>query len=287
MVSCWRSTLALGFALAAGLMAQETQAQDARSLFSQEKTPSSHQSYAIGKHARGCLAGGVALPESGPTWQAMRLSRNHYWGHPEMIRFIQELSRAATRVGWNGIYVGDIGQARGGPAPGHSSHQIGLDADIWLLPPGRLDLGRADREKISSLNVRSPDQRSVNANWTRAHHRLIEAVARDPRVNRIFITPPVKLEMCADAPAGDREWLGKVRPWWGHNTHFHVRLNCPPGAPGCENPDPVPRGDGCADAVWWVTEALEPPDPGAPPAKPKPPLQLADLPSQCATVLAD
>ncbi|WP_111430486.1 penicillin-insensitive murein endopeptidase [Rhodobacteraceae bacterium DSL-40] len=262
-------------------------AQDAKALFSRKSTPSPHDPYSIGRHAQGCLAGAVALPESGPTWQAMRLSRNHYWGNPEMIRFVEELSRAATKVGWNGLYVGDLSQPRGGPVQGHASHQIGLDADIWLLPPGRLNLTPAERDSISSLNVRSSDQRSVNGNWTRAHARLLEAAARDPRVNRIFITPPVKLKMCADAPAGDRAWLGKIRPWWGHNTHFHVRLNCPKGAKGCVNPDPVPPGDGCADAVWWVTDALGPPDPKAPKPKPKPPLRLSDLPPQCAQVLSD
>ncbi len=261
-------------------------AQDAKALFSAKNTPSPHESYAIGTNSRGCLAGGVALPETGATWQAMRLSRNHNWGHPATIEFIEQVSRAATKVGWNGIYVGDISQPRGGPVKGHASHQVGLDVDIWLLPPGKLDLSRSDRERLSSLNVRSADQRSVNGNWTRAHHRLLEAVARDSRVNRIFITPPVKLQMCADAPARDRDWLGKIRPWWGHNTHFHVRLNCPRGAKGCVQPDPVPRGDGCSDALWWVTEALEPPDPNAPAPKPKPPIQLGDLPPQCASVVA-
>jgi penicillin-insensitive murein DD-endopeptidase len=274
-----------GVVLAAAPLPAE--AQDARILFSAKRTPSPHQSYAIGQNSRGCLAGGVALPESGPTWQAMRLSRNRFWGHPEMIGFIEEVSRAATKLGWNGIYVGDISQPRGGPVPGHASHQVGLDADLWLLPPGRLDLSVSDRERISSLDVRAANQRQVNGNWTRAHHRLLEAVARDPRVNRIFLTPPAKLQMCADAPARDRDWLGKIRPWWGHNTHFHVRLNCPRGAKGCINPVPVPRGDGCNEAIWWVTEALEPTDPNLPAPKPKPPLRVADLPPQCATVLAD
>jgi penicillin-insensitive murein endopeptidase len=125
----------------------------------------------------------------------------------------------------------------------------------------------------------------VNANWTPAHHRILRAAARDPAVDRIFVTPPVKLRMCADAPRGDRAWLRKIRPWWGHTTHFHVRLDCPPGTPGCEDPPPLPAGDGCAEALWWVTDALEPPDPNAPEAPPRPALRLADLPAACAQVL--
>lgn len=259
--------------------------QTAQSLFAARPTPSPHAAHPIGRHARGCLAGAAQLPESGPTWQAMRLSRNRNWGHPEAITFIEDLSREATRIGWRGLYIGDISQPRGGPAGGHASHQIGLDIDIWLLPPARLNLSRAERERISSIDVRSADQRRVNANWTPQHHRLLEMAARDPRVERIFITGPVKLQMCADAPARDRGWLAKVRPWWGHNTHFHVRLKCPAGMVGCVDPDPLPPGDGCAEAVWWVTDALAPPDPSAPAPQPRAPLRLADLPSQCGQVL--
>lgn len=279
-----RTVLAV-LSAAAMLLAAPAAPQTAQSQFSQRATPSPHPPHPIGRHARGCLAGGAQLPETGPTWQAMRLSRNRNWAHPEAITFIEEFSRAATRVGWQGLYIGDIGQPRGGPAGGHASHQIGLDIDIWLLPATRLDLSRSQREQLSSMNVRSADQRRVNGNWTRNHHMLLEAAARDPRVERIFITPPVKLQMCADAPARDRAWLQKIRPWWGHNTHFHVRLKCPRGAAGCVDPDPLPAGDGCADAVWWVTEALEPPDPNAPVSPPTPPLRLADLPSQCTQVL--
>ena len=279
-----RTVLAV-LSAAAMLLAAPAAPQTAQSLFSQRATPSPHDPHPVGRHARGCLAGGTQLPETGPTWQAMRLSRNRNWAHPAAIAFIQDFSQQATRVGWQGLYIGDIGQPRGGPAGGHASHQIGLDIDIWLLPATRLDLSRRQREQLSSLDVRSANQRRVNGNWTRAHHALLETAARDPRVERIFITPPVKLQMCADAPARDRAWLQKIRPWWGHNTHFHVRLKCPSGAAGCVDPAPLPPGDGCADAVWWVTEALEPPDPNAPVSPPAPPLRLADLPGQCAEVL--
>lgn len=278
-------TRLLATCLALAAFAPNAEAQSAKALFSSRGTPSQHAAYPLGAHSRGCLAGAVQLPETGPTWQAMRLSRNRNWGHPETIALIERLSREAVRAGWKGLYVGDIGQPRGGPVAGHASHQIGLDADIWLLPPPRLNLSRAERERLSSLNVRSADQRSVNGNWTPAHQRLLRAAAKDPKVNRLFVTPPVKLRMCADAGPRDRAWLQKIRPWWGHNTHFHVRMNCPAGVAGCETPPPLPPGDGCADAQWWVTEALAPPDPDAPKAAPRPELRLADLPEQCAQLL--
>jgi penicillin-insensitive murein endopeptidase len=262
----------------------------AKQLFGRIGTPSADAPAPFGGYSQGCLAGAVQLPENGPTWQAMRLSRNRNWGHPDTIAFIERLSAyAAGNIGWRGLYIGDISQPRGGPMlTGHASHQLGLDIDIWMLPADRLDLTRQEREAISSISVRSADQRSVNGNWTAAHHRLLRRAAQDPAVARIFVTPPAKLRMCADEP-GNRAYLRKIRPWWGHDTHFHVRLNCPAGARDCVEQDPIPPGDGCDDAIWWVTEALEPakPDPNARPAPPKPPLTLADLPRQCRSVLAD
>lgn len=275
----------LGVATALFCLAGPAGAQTAQQLFGARETPTAHAPAPIGAHSRGCIAGAAQLPESGPTWQAMRLSRNHHWGDPSTIAFVERLSAKATMLGWKGLYVGDIGQARGGPAPGHASHQIGLDVDIWLLPPQRLDLTRAEREKIGSPSVKAANQREVNRNWTPAHMALLRAAAKDPQVDRIFITAPAKLRMCADAPSNDRAWLRKVRPWWGHDSHFHVRLSCPAGDAACQPGPALPPGDGCADAVWWVTDALAPPDPKAPKPKPKPPLQLADLPAECAAVL--
>ncbi len=274
----------LAACLAFALLATPAAAETAMAAFARPSTPSPHPPYSIGQPAKGCLAGGVQLPESGATWQAMRLGRNHEWGNPAMIAFIEDLSRDAVALGWKGLYVGDIAQPRGGPVKGHASHQTGLDADIWYTPPPRLNLSRADRERISAIDV-SPNKRTLNDLWTPSHEALLKAAAQDPRVNRIFVTGPIKIAMCAHAPDGNRAWLGKIRPWWGHSDHFHVRLNCPKGAPGCVASEPVPPGDGCADATWWVTEALEPPDPNAPKPKPKPPLTLADLPSQCREVL--
>ena len=278
----------LACALALGLAAPASAQTPAKQLFGAKTGPSEHAPAPFGTYNRGCLAGAARLPETGPTWQAMRLSRNRNWGHPDAISFIKRLSVAATKIGWNGLYIGDISQPRGGPMlTGHASHQMGLDIDIWMLPPGRLDLSPNERENLSSISVRTSDQRNVNTNWTAQHHRVLRAAASDPSVARIFVTPPVKLRMCKDE-RGNRAYLRKIRPWWGHHYHFHVRMNCPDGARGCREQDPIPAGDGCEEAIWWVTEALEPPDPNAPKPPPAPkrgPLTMADLPQQCRTVL--
>jgi penicillin-insensitive murein endopeptidase len=231
----------------------------------------------------------VQLAETGPTWQAMRLSRNRNWGHPELVDYLQKLSReAAKQPGWKGIYVGDMSQPRGGPMlTGHASHQIGLDADIWMLPADNLNLSAKARENISSISLRRASGAYTNDNWTPQHHQIIKAAASDPRVARIFVFPGAKVRMCADEK-GDRAWLNKVRPWYGHHYHFHVRLNCPKGASGCVNQAAPPPGDGCADAQQWVNNILNPPppDPNAKPAPPKRELTMGDLPGMCADVLA-
>jgi len=288
------ATLALAAVLASPAQA-ETKANQ---LFGAADLPTSNRPMPFGSYAKGCADGLVQLPETGPTWQAMRLSRNRNWGHPVMIDFLVDLSRAANQIGWPGLYIGDISQPRGGPmVSGHASHQIGLDADIWMLPPRRLDLSRLEREDISSIPVRSADQRSVTENWTSAHHALLRAAASDGRVDRIFVAAAVKIEMCKTATRADRDWLQKIRPVAGHDTHFHVRLKCPRGARHCETQTPSVKelsngGNGCDDTLmWWVSDDyLNPkPDPNAKPApRQRHPREytLADLPRQCRNVLS-
>tara|TARA_R110002096_G_scaffold104342_6_gene229807 strand:- start:2510 stop:3412 length:903 start_codon:yes stop_codon:yes gene_type:complete len=272
----------------------------ANKLFGAKTLPSRQSAMPVGTYARGCSAGAVALPETGPTWQAMRLSRQRNFGQPELVAFLQDLSRKAVSVGWKGLYIGDMSQPRGGPmTSGHASHQIGLDADVWMLPPKTLKLSRAQREKISSVSVRSADQKSVTKYWTESHRALLKAAASDGRVDRIFVAAAVKIEMCRTARASDKSWLQKIRPLYGHNTHFHVRLKCPPGARDCAPQKPTVSqlskgGNGCdATLQWWVTDYLNPPEPNAtaPKAKPAPKKRgarqftMADLPDQCTSVL--
>jgi penicillin-insensitive murein endopeptidase len=275
--------------------------QLANQLFAAEDEPSQQSPMPIGTYAKGCAAGLVELPETGPSWQAMRLSRHRNFGQPVTIAFIEDLSRTAQQLGWAGLYIGDIGNPRGGPMDsGHASHQIGLDVDIWQLPPRRLNLTIAEREEISSIPVRSADQLSVTENWTPAHAALLKAAASDARVDRIFVAAAVKIEMCKTAKARDKKWLQKIRPEAGHDTHFHVRLKCPPGSTLCQTQTPTVNelsdgGSGCDDTLaWWVSDAYlhpktQPKDPNAKPVpRKKHPREftMADLPAQCAAVLA-
>ncbi len=264
----------------------------AKTVFGAETTSYQGPSEVFGSYAKGCYAGAEQLPETGPTWQAMRLSRNRNWAHPDAVDFVKRLSReAAKQPGWNGLYVGDMSQPRGGPMlTGHASHQSGLDIDVWMRPADRLNLTVAERESISSISMQRTGGAYVNDSWTRAHHEILKAAASDPAVARIFVFAGAKVQMCNDE-TGDRSWLRKVRPWWGHHYHFHVRLNCPRGDSGCVPQDPPPPGDGCADAEEWVRNILNPPpppprDPNAPPPPTGGELTLADLPRQCLALLS-
>jgi len=283
------TTCALVLALTGALSLPGLAETPAKQLFGTQKNASSQSPFAFGGYAKGCLSGAAQLPETGPTWQAMRLSRNRNWGHPVLVDFIQDLSRKAARMkGWNGIYVGDMSQPRGGPMlTGHRSHQIGLDADIWLRPGKNLRMSGTDREKVSAISMRRSRGAFTNANWTRGQFALMKAAAQDKRVARIFVFPGAKVAMCK-AEKGDRAWLNKIRPWWGHHYHFHVRLKCPSGSRGCTDQAPPPPGDGCADAQKWVDDILNPPppDPNRKPPKKRSELVLADLPNQCRSVLS-
>jgi len=259
----------------------------AKYMFAAKEMPSPGPAAAIGYYPRGCLQGGVALPIDGPHWQVMRLFRNRNWGHPSLVRFIEQFSaRAAQATGWNGILVGDMAQPRGGPAPsGHVSHQTGLDVDIWFVPMPKERLTREQRDEMSANNLVAADWKHVDPQvYTPQHMAFIRTAAQAPEVERVLVNAAIKKKMC-DTATGNRAWLAKVRPWYGHHDHIHVRLRCPAGSTACKKQPPVDGSEGCSDAdfKFWFTKALEPKKPST---KPPAYLKLADLPAQCKTVLA-
>ena len=253
----------------------------AKELFGRKTKPANLEARAIGSYARGCLAGARAMPVEGKTWQVMRVSRNRYWGHPKLVSFLERLSAKVPSInGWPGILVGDMAQPRGGPMmTAHASHQIGLDADVWLAPMPDRKISRNDREEMVATSLLRQDRLDIDpAVYTPAHMKIVKAAAEDPEVARVFVNAAIKKAFCRDAGA-DRAWLSKVRPIWGHNYHFHIRMSCPPGE--CRDQDPVPHGDGCGDLGRWFAQDMLFPGPGAPP----PPLALAQLPAECRKVL--
>ena len=270
----------------------------AKELFGAAKTPAAMAARSIGFYAKGCLAGGTALPIDGPAWQAMRLSRNRNWGHPELIALVEKLAtEAKAHDGWPGLLVGDISQPRGGPMlTGHASHQVGLDADVWLTPMPSRRLTEKEREELSATSMLAADRVSVNPEvWTDAHVRLLKRVASYKQVERVLVHPAIKKAICTSAAAKepDHAWLNKIRPIWGHYYHFHIRIACPKGSTNCEAQPPLPADDGCGKELTnWLALVKPKPKPPTPPetvAKPvpgKPGLTLDQLPAECRAVLA-
>jgi penicillin-insensitive murein endopeptidase len=244
----------------------------AASSWDQALAPTAAAPQAIGGYARGCQSG----------YQVLRPQRLRYFGQPTLIAFLQALGRKMAPLGHGDLLIGDVSQPRGGPMSfGHSSHQSGLDADIWLrFAPGPLSADQLRRPTPVSM-VRAGAQTVDPAHWTQAQEDLIRLAAQSPGVARIFVNPAIKASLCARY--GDQaDWLGVLRPWRGHDEHIHIRLTCPPGNPLCENQTPPPPGSGCDAVQAW----FQPPPPPDPNAKPVPRAPKPPMPAACQAVLA-
>ncbi len=259
------------------------QAQDGGLTFANLGTPSGGPARVIGSYAAGCISGAVALPLEGPGYEVIRVSRNRYWGHNSVIRFVQDFGRRVQASRLPTVYIGDISQPRGGRMGfGHASHQVGLDVDIWfeLSPKPRLAAAAREEPLLRSLTL--ADDSGIDPSvWQAGHATLLRLAAEDPAVDRIFVNKLIKRQLCQTV-TGDRTWLRKVTPWYFHNEHFHVRLVCPPDSPECTPQAPIPAGDGCGKSLddWFVPP---PPRPAVapPPPKPRPPR----YPASCQAVL--
>ncbi len=246
-------------------------------------TPAPGPPRSIGFYSAGCLQGAEPLPFDGPGFQVIRLSRDRYWGQPVMLEYIEELADRMRAKGQADLYIGDIGQPRGGPAPtGHASHQIGLDADIWFerRPGPFLSPTQRENPRLRSL-VRADDRGIDDTVFSKQHVELLETAAEMAHVDRIFVNRWIKQRLCHTV-TGDRRWLNKLVVWAGHDEHFHVRLHCPPGNPQCQPQAGYYSDDGCgAPLELWFTHppvVLPPPGASLPPYRPK-------LPAACAALL--
>jgi penicillin-insensitive murein DD-endopeptidase len=262
----------------------------AKQLFARKLLPAALPPRPIGSYTKGCLAGGEQMPINGDTWQVMRLSRNRYWGHPDTIALLKRLAAKVHKdAGWPGILVGDIGQPRGGPAlTGHASHQIGLDADIWLTPMPDHLLSREEREETSAIMMVRDDRLDVDPKvFTAGHVLLLRDAAQEPAVQRIFVNAAIKKALCREAK-GDRSWLAKIRPWYGHDYHFHIRIRCPPGSSECKGQADQDGGEGCGkdELGYWFKDSIIHPEPPKEPPKPRTGPTLAQLPAACKKVLS-
>ena len=265
--------------------------REAKKAFGTVKAPAGQmRPQAIGQYDRGCVAGAAKLPMNGPGWQVMRLSRNRFWGHPVLLAYLAKLASDTQRLdGSPGILAGDMAQPIGGPLlGGHASHQSGLDADLWYMPMPSHTLSMEEREQTSAPNMVNAATLTVDkAVWTEAQVKLLRRAASYPEVARIFVHPAVKKALC-EAAGTDRAWLQKIRPWYKHDDHFHIRLNCPPGSPSCVAQAPIPAADdGCGKELDdWFKRLRAKPKALTKPLPPAKPMLVSNLPAECQSLLA-
>lgn len=245
----------MALAVLLALPAAPVAAKELSNAWSQARLPTHGMTRIYGGYAAGCIAGAAALPLDGEGYQAIRVSRNRFWGHPSTIRFVQDLGKKVSRAGLPPLYIGDMGQPRGGPlAYGHASHQVGLDVDIWasLLP--KPALAAAQRENVPLPDMVTHDQTRIDPkNWNPRYVDVLRMAAEAREVERIFVHWQIKKRLC-ETVKGDRRWLSKIRAWYGHTEHFHVRLFCPADSPDCKPQAPLPPTDGCGEELtYWLT----------------------------------
>ena len=281
--------------------AQETETQDAelrkialtnlpknaaRRTFGAVALAAAGDARSVGEYWKGCYSGGKQMPATGKYWQVMRLYRNRNWGTPMLVEFLEEFAEDAAEVtGWAGILIGDMSQPRGGPMlTGHSSHQLGIEADIWLRPMPQDRFSAADNGTVRSTDLLRADRRDVDPQiYGRPHFELLRLAAKQKEVARVFVNAGIKKALCRDA-GKDRDWLRKIRPAAGHSYHFHIRLACPDGQKDCIEQTPPGPGDGCGKELdYWFSDAI---------LKAKPPkvstraISMDSMPQACREIVS-
>ncbi len=239
----------------------------------------------VGEYGNGCIFGAVSADLNHPYYQVIRQQNRRYYGHPELVDFIGGLAGRAHEAGLPILLIGDMAMPRGGRfVSGHASHQTGLDADVWF---------RMVKKKLSDKELRKPwaltivrdNLRDVNGYYGKDIYKLVKLAAEDDRVERIFVNAAIKNRLCEDTPEAERGWLGKVRPWWGHTAHMHVRLACPEGAADCVKQAPPPKGTGCGlEVKSWLGDLLRPKKKEKTPAKPPRPVKKVP-PALCTELI--
>ena len=252
------------------------------------KEPAAKPAEIFGHYGAGCLKGADKLPDRGPGFLVMHAERVRSFGHPALIQFIKKLSQNLYREKLGTLLIGDLAQPRGGPlSSGHKSHQTGLDVDIWF--DQLEDLGDEpplpeEMKEISARSVLAVDTEGLNPQmWTPKKISILQEATQYAEVDRIFINPAIKRELCIKYQG--KPWLRKLRPWWGHDDHFHVRLNCPTTEKECgSKEDPIPPGDGCDEKLnWWFSPEAKELNAKAPVEKK---FELPELPLACHDLLS-
>lgn len=231
----------------------------------------------IGEYANGCIKGAIELSD-GAHYQVQKWGHGRNFGHPQLIDYIQTLVKKAKVNNLPDLLIGDLSKAYGGSfgaASNHGSHQSGLDVDISFdfAYPKKTAYELSHTKDVYLVDTHN----RITSNFDKKRVALIYLAANDSRVERIFVAPGIKKTLCNIYEGHDRSWLEKIRPWFGHRGHMHVRLGCPIDSPLCISQAKSPAGDGCgAELDSWIN-----PPPHKKSTKKVKPKPRKVLPKQC------
>lgn len=249
------------------------------------ESPIEGVSESIGGYSNGCLVGASPLNFLSEHYQILRTQNNRFYGHPELIGYIEDIASKVHSKSLGKMLVGDMSMPAGGRFDsGHASHQSGLDVDIWLqLPSFPWDTEQLSKPVPLPL-VDDKAMAIIKERWRSEIYELIKIAASDKRVARIFVNPAIKKQLCQEARntgEQNKDWLRYVRPWHYHQYHMHIRLQCPSNDLDCQNQPPIPAGDGCGSELEsWFTPKKNPVKEKASDKK----NTIPDLPERCELI---
>ena len=208
-----------------------------------------------GSTSRGCIAGAWELNDQGQDFQVQRYGNDRNFAHPLLLQYLADLRLRTKKQGFPPLLIGDMSRPFGGPLganSSHASHNTGIDVD---LPFDFAEPRKSAYELSHPNDVYIVKGQEVQPSFTTKIAEYIKLAASDPRVDRIFVAPMIKKQMCSlyeDKPGAG--FLRKLRPWFGHQAHMHVRLKCPSDSPDCIPQTPMPEGTGCGAEVesWFL-----------------------------------
>lgn len=250
--------------------------------WSQAKTPSTGETRIFGTYQAGCLAGAAELPLKGKNFEVVRTWKRRFFGHPALINYLTNLGLQLDAQKQKTMLIEDLGYPRGGPFfNGHNSHQVGLDVDISLMLVSK-SLSQKESDSWESPSYVT-DRKFLKPNWKQDQIVLTQMAASFSEVNRIFVAPAIKKYFCDTTPSAP--WLYKLRAWWGHDDHLHVRLTCPAGENYCKDQTPLNSNDnGCGEELAWWFSAEADKEWEEMQNEPSSPRPYPNMPSQCLSL---
>jgi len=195
--------------------------------------------------SQGSLVSPSQFLMKGKGYLKLRPQNQDGYGTHDLVRLVQWAAEAVAAIYPQGepLRVGSASRRQGGRFPPHSSHQNGLDVDLgyYLLSGRQKSLG------VLSLNTYSFGESMVKTNNVVSKNLDLERtwvffklVVSSTRVSRIFVSPTIRKAFFRYSKQDlftsleeKEEVLRRLRPEPGHNTHFHLRLDCPPRSPSC------------------------------------------------------